>query len=183
MTAPANIERRAAALELRASGRRLSGYAAVFNQTTALFADQTESIRAGAFTASLAAGRDVLALGDHMPDRVLARTASKTLRLTEDDRGLHFSLDLPDTTAGRDLLVLASRGDLGGASFGFVVTEDLKTGNHRELLAVDLHEISIISAWPAYSGTSVEARSRLTLPPRLAGLVRAINILELARWG
>jgi hypothetical protein len=46
-------------------------------------------------------------------------------------------------------------------SFGFTATDENWTGDHRELRAVTLHEISVVSAWPAYAGTTVTARSRL----------------------
>ena len=58
---------------------------------------------------------------DHDAKRVLARTRSGNLRLTEDSQGLEFEISVPDTTFGADVLELAERGDLGGMSFGFVV--------------------------------------------------------------
>ena len=42
---------------------------------------------------------------------------------SEDSNGLAFELSVPDTSAGRDVLALAERGDLGGMSFGFLVIE------------------------------------------------------------
>jgi HK97 family phage prohead protease len=158
---PNGIERRAHLVEVRAaSGRKLTGYAATFG-TPAQIGPFTESIRAGAFRASLASGRDVLALVDHDPARLLARTSSGTLRLAEDSRGLAFELDLPDTSTARDILALAERRDLGGMSFGFHATEDAwPAADRRELRAVELHEISVVQAWPAYSQTSVSARFR-----------------------
>ncbi|MHA6644534.1 HK97 family phage prohead protease [Mesorhizobium sp. A623] len=154
------IEKRAAT-EARAEGRKLVGYAAVFNQETRI-ADFSEVIRKGAFSASLAAGDDKLALVDHDTGKVLARTKSGTLRLQEDERGLRFEIDMPETTLGRDLLAMASRGDLGGASFSFSVPEggEAWSGDKRELRSVKLHEVSVVQSFPAYSGTSVSARSR-----------------------
>ena len=73
-----------------------------------------ESIASTAFRDSLASGADILALVDHDAGRLLARTSSGTLRLGTDSRGLHFELDLPETTLGRDVLALAERRDLGG---------------------------------------------------------------------
>lgn len=173
------MERRAFSLELRAAGsnpRRLEGYAATFGADTRI-GDFVETIRAGAFAASIASGRDVLALVDHDPQRLVGRTKSGTLRLSEDPRGLAFSLDVPDTTNGRDVLALAERGDIGGASFGFRAIDEKWTGDRRELRAVELHEISIVSAWPAYSSTVVEARSRRRGEAPDAGLRRVLE-----RW-
>ncbi|TVM16685.1 HK97 family phage prohead protease [Oceanidesulfovibrio indonesiensis] len=150
--------------EYRAKGRKLEGYAATFNHE-ARIAHFVEIIAPGAFSGSLT-GRDILALVDHDPTRLLARTRSGSLRLAEDSHGLHFELAIPDTQPGRDVLALAERGDLGGMSFGFSVPEggERWTGNRRELRAVTLHEISVVSAWPAYDGTVVQARAKT---PRL----------------
>nr|WP_314085710.1 HK97 family phage prohead protease [uncultured Shinella sp.] len=154
------IEKRIAT-EIRAEGRKLSGYAATFGTETRI-ADFQERIAPGAFSASLRSSPDILALVDHDPSRVLARTKSGTLRLSEDDRGLKFEIDVPDTSAGRDVLALATRGDLGGMSFGFTVPDggDSWTGDKRELRSVVLHEISVVQSFPAYGGTTVQARSR-----------------------
>jgi uncharacterized protein len=148
--------------ELRVGTRRLEGYAAVFNSPARIGDRFVETIRPGAFRAALAQpGADVLALVDHDPGRLLARTASGTLRLSEDARGLAFDLDIPDTTLGRDVLALAQRGDIGGASIGFRVKDEAwPTRDQRELRAVDLIEISVVHAHPAYAETSVAARVR-----------------------
>lgn len=152
------IERRGA-VGVTASGRTLTGYVAVFG-TEARIGGFTESIAPGAFTATLASGRDVLALRDHQPDALLGRTSSGTLTLAEDSKGLRFDLKLPDTSAGRDLVALAERGDLGGMSFGFIATDEAWTGDKRELRAVDLREISVVQSWPAYQQTEISLRHR-----------------------
>jgi HK97 family phage prohead protease len=165
------IERRIS-LEVRAQGRKLQGYAATFG-TEARISDFVEVIAQGAFKHSL--DRDVLALVDHDPGRVLARTKSKTLRLAEDSKGLAFDLDLPSTSYANDMLALVERSDIGGASFGFTVRKGGETwnGSKRTLTGIDLHEISIVSSWPAYEGTIVNARSR---PP--LRLTMALRYLE-----
>ena len=148
--------------EVRAEGRKLTGYAARFG-TEARIGTFTETIAPGAFRGSL--DGDVLALVDHDPGKLLGRTRTGTLRLNEDDTGLRFELDVPDTNLGRDVLAMAERGDLGGMSFGFHVTRDHWSGRKRELRAVDLREVSVVHAFPAYQGTEVQARSQ---HPRLA---------------
>ena len=152
-------ERRTARVEVRAKGRQLAGMAALFNTETRI-GDFTETIAPGAFKASLAG--DILALVDHDASKLLARTKSRTLRLAENGRGLLFSLDVPQTTFGADVLALAERGDLGGMSFGFNIPAggDRWDGNKRTLTNIDLREISVVSAWPAYPNTSVFTRSK-----------------------
>ena len=175
MSRAPDIERRAVA-ELRRAGRRLEGRVANFG-TEARVGDFTETIAPGAFGASLGAGKDILALVDHDPTRLLARTKSGTLRLSEDAKGLAFSLDLPETQAGKDVLALAERDDLGGMSFGFTVPRggERWTGRWRELTRIELREISVVSAWPAYPDTSVAASARDRGRPRLG---RARRFLE-----
>src|SRR5262249_14903711 len=103
----ADIERRAFVGELRADGegRRLTGYAAVFNEDTRI-ANFVERIAPGSFRSTLAAGGDVLCLVDHNHEALLGRTRSKTLTLSEDARGLAFAVQLPDTQLAHDVLAL-----------------------------------------------------------------------------
>jgi uncharacterized protein len=155
----ANERRAFSEVRAVASQRRIEGYAATFG-SVAEFGDFSEVIERGAFNAAL--GGDILALMDHDAGRVLGRTRSGTLRLSEDSRGLAFSLDLPDTQAGRDILALAERSDLGGMSFGFLVPPggEAWQGSRRTLRAIDLKEISVVSAFPAYPDTSLALRSK-----------------------
>lgn len=173
------IERRAAELEVRAKGRTLEGYAAVFN-TRAKISDFDEIIQAGAFAATLADATDKLALVDHAPTQLLGRTRNKSLDLSEDTRGLHFRIQLPKTTLADDMLALAEAGSLGGASFGFRATKDVWTRGAtmlRTLHSVALAEISIVHAFPAYPQTSVSARALGHVAD--TPLTRRIRLLEL----
>lgn len=176
MSNPPAIERRAFA-EVRTSGRRLEGYAATSGAEAAL-GRFVETIEPGAFHSSLSG--DVLALLDHDAGKVLGRTRSGTLRLSEDSKGLALSLDLPDTAHGRDVLALAERGDLGGMSFGFTVPKGGESwaGERRTLRTVGLREISVVSAWPAYPDTSLALRSRGAAGDRRRRLIMA----ELGAW-
>jgi len=187
MTAPGNIshlpvERRAAALEVRTSGRRLVGHAVLFNTPTTI-ANFRERVAPGAFAASLAAGGDVVALVDHDPGRLLGRTRNRTLRLAEDSRGLAFELDLPETTLAGDILALASRGDIGGMSFGFNVAPGGESwrGVDRTLSKLELREISIIHAMPAYAGTELAVRTAVGIVDRERRL-RALQLAEASQW-
>ena len=158
MSAP-DLERRGAAAGVTASGRTLTGYAAVFGAETRI-GSFSERIAPGAFATSLASGRDVLALLDHRTDVLLGRTRSGTLTLREDAKGLRFELQVPDTQPGRDLIALAERGDLGGMSFGFRAVDEAWQGDTRELRAVELHEISVVQSWPAYQQTEISLRNK-----------------------
>lgn len=157
--------------ELRSAdvaGNTLAGYAAVFDQATQIRGGW-ESIAPGAFDAALAAGDDVVALRDHDPALLLGRTSSGTLRLDADGQGLAFEVDLPETSYAADVRELVRRGDLAGASFGFLPGQDSMSvaGDGRQLRTHTsvrrLLDVSVV-AMPAYDGTSVALRS-LDLSP------------------
>lgn len=179
MATGGDIERRAFA-EVRTAGRRIEGYAATFNSEARL-GGFVERIAPGAFREALAG--DILALLDHDAGKVLGRTRSGSLRLTEDSRGLAFSLDLPDTQAGHDVLALAERDDLGGMSFGFTVPKGGETwqGERRTLNRIGLKEISVVQAWPAYPDTEIALRARQT-GAEAQRRARVLIMAELGAW-
>jgi len=136
----------------------VDGYAAVFNSLSHDMGGWRERLAPGAFANALrATDFPILALYDHAFGNLLGSTANGTLRLTEDNIGLRFSLDLPDTSAGRDVLALVQRGDLPGASFGFTLdkrgSEWVKGAGGMAVNVIRqvkaLREISVV-ALPAY---------------------------------
>lgn len=176
----------------------IQGYAAVTNQETVIdlgFYAFREMIARGAFKASIKAD-DVRALFNHDPNLVLGRNTSGTLRLKEDDHGLRYEADLPDTAVARDVRTLIQRGDISGSSFAFTVGEDddewdeseIKSGKLplRTIRKVSLYDVSPVT-YPAYPETSVSARSRVQAACASVGLHRrqqARQALEQAKaWG
>jgi HK97 family phage prohead protease len=162
-----------AAVEVRSLGRTLAGTAAPFG-VVAHVNGFDERIMPGAFADSLRDGHDVLCLLDHRMDQVLARSRAGTLRLGETRRGLEFEADLPATSWANDALELVRSGNAGGMSFGFTVRKpagERWDGLVRELRAVDLVEISVVSAFPCYP-TEVSARAR---QPRLSLAARYLE--------
>nr|WP_236871015.1 phage portal protein [Brevibacillus laterosporus] len=73
----------------------------------------------GAFTRSLEENT-VKALWNHRTDYVLGSTQNQTLRLSEDDIGLRFELDLPNNTWGKDVTNLSNVGMLTGVHLVFM---------------------------------------------------------------
>ena len=160
----------------------ISGYAAVFNSKTSIGDWFEETIAQGAFSRSLSENGDIRALFNHNWDNVLGRTKSGTLRLEEDERGLRFEIELPNTNLARDLAESLKRGDINQCSFGFIPTEE--TWNYdaepmqRTINEVELFEISVVSI-PAYDDTEVslvrskeafdEAETRLKLIKQIKG--------------
>lgn len=175
------IERRLAGPTMTASERKLYGHAALFN-TPAKIGTFSERIAPGAFDRTLATNPDILAILDHDASRLLGRTKSGTLRLRPDRLGLAFEIDVPDTQEGRDALELARRGDLGGMSFGFRVAPGGERWNasrtERTLTDIDLVEISVVSSFPAYQGTTVAARHA---NGGRSDLARRVALIDLGR--
>jgi HK97 family phage prohead protease len=149
-------------LTTESDGMQFSGYAAVFDSDSEPL-PFIERILPGAFKRSLKARNEVKLFKNHNMDEVLASTRSKTLRLTEDSKGLLAEATLPDTTAGRDLAVLMKRGDVHSMSFGFSVPPKgdvfSNDGMTRQLKEIRLHEVSIVTGFPAYTATTASVRS------------------------
>jgi len=155
-----NVERRVNTVEFdvrngeaSSDGMSFTGYAAVFNSPSEPL-PFTEVIREGAFKRSLKSRNEIKLFMNHNTDVVLGSTRAGTLKLTEDSRGLLAQAELPDTSAGRDLSVLMKRGDVSSMSFGFSVPPKgdawSSDGATRELHQVRLHEVSIVTGFPAY---------------------------------
>jgi HK97 family phage prohead protease len=157
------MERRSLPAEFAAEGNRLTGYAAVWDSPTEIREGGrvfTEVVRRGAFRNALDGGGDIICTFNHDVNRLLGRTSVGTLKLAEDDKGLRFAVQLPDTATGQEVRALVERGDLKGASFMFAVGKggDRWEGSKRELLSVQLFELGPVVV-PAYPSTSVGLRS------------------------
>lgn len=145
--------------ELREDGQggmTFEGYAAIFDSPSEPL-PFTERIAKGAFRGSLKQRNDIKLLWNHETGLVLGSTRAGSLQLSEDDRGLRVSAQLPNTSAGRDAAELLRRGDVDSMSFGFSVPRNGDSwnndGTERTLKAVRLHEVSIV-AFPAYAATA-----------------------------
>lgn len=137
----------------------VSGYAIVWD-TPSNNLPFTEVIQSGALD-----GVDTsktLALYNHDFANVLGRVDAGTLKLNVDHTGLHFVLQIPDTTLGHDVYTNIKNGNLKGISFRFTVApngERWKNINGTATRVISkiatMREVSIVSI-PAYDDTSVE---------------------------
>ena len=174
-------------LEIRqeGDGMTLRGYAAVFNSPSQPL-PFIETIERGAFRDSLNSRNDIKLLWNHDTSTVLGSTRAGTLKLAEDERGLYVEANLPDTQAGRDAVISIQRGDVTGFSFGFRVAaggDDWLNANERVLKRVNIHEVSVGVAFPAYLGTegTANVRSVTDLTGKIARLaeIRGVSAEEL----
>lgn len=168
-------------VQLRAElkGNTLSGHASVFDQETYIPREGYEVIARSAFNEVLKdPDTDVRALYNHDASMLLGRQSSGTLRLGTDSEGLTFDVDLPDTTAGRDVRELLERGDLTGASFGWIPGKfDTLTRKEGGILRSHtsikrLVDVSVVT-FPAYQGASVALRSERFETDLRSQLIRA----------
>ncbi len=198
-----DVERRhlAQPVELRAAAGGpgvLAGYAAKYMRYSQNLGGFVEQIAPGAFAKSLGDRVPVIARYNHDDNYLLGTTEAGTLRLMSDADGLPYEVELPDTSAGRDVAALAKRGDLRYSSFAFHTLEDEWSVTEqgfplRTLLNVQLVDVAPVNS-PAYLDTSTGLRSlafRIDVDPddvnrvsleeirsRLAGEVSAPEVRE-----
>jgi HK97 family phage prohead protease len=157
------MERRSIVAEVRseAEGRKISGYGAVFDVETNIGGYFREKIASGAFSKALKG--DVRSYFNHDSNNILGRTKSGTLRLSEDQNGLGYEVDLPDTQVARDLKVSMDRGDVDGSSFAFSVTRETWEEIEGELPLRTIHEVELYEVGPVtipqYPDAKVALRS------------------------
>ena len=141
---------------------KITGYFIVFNSETELYDGMYEEISDKAFqNIDLS---DIRALADHDTAKVLGRTKSQTLTLSVDDKGLYGEITInKNDTEAVNLYERVKRGDIDQCSFGFnILNEQMEQradGTTKwTITEIELFEVSVVT-FPAYSDTSVEARS------------------------
>lgn len=162
-------------VELRAADGEegvIEGTPIVFNQKTRIsdWAGEYDEIidRAALNNADL---KDVRLFVNHDIDKItLARSRkgneNSTMSFTVDDEGLHIKakLDIENNTEARALYSAVKRGDMDGMSFMFRIRGDEWQDIDKDIpcrIVKDIsivHEVSVVN-FPAYQGTSVNARS------------------------
>lgn len=149
----------------------VEGYAAVFNQRALIWESEwsgwkyMEVIDRNAFDG--ADMSDTVFKYNHGDvAMILARASNNTLTMNTDDKGLRISADIIDTNNGTDVYKLIKRGDLNKMSFAFTVKSERTEVDKenkiytRTITAFDkIYDVAVID-FPAYDGTSIQARSK-----------------------
>lgn len=115
---------------------RFAGYAALFDKRDA----GRDVIRPGAFARTLADRQGPLPLfWQHRADLRVGWVEA----MAEDARGLRVvaSIDNPDGAAG----LAVQRGAVTGLSFGYRARDSLRSAQGRDLLDLDLFEVSLVT--------------------------------------
>lgn len=182
------LEERAYTFEIRAEqdaakGAKITGRPIVFESKTDIGGMFQEVIDARALdTTDLT---DVRFLVNHDFSRIpLARSrrnnGNSTMLLSRDEAGLFIEvwLDTENNADARALYSAVSRGDISGMSFAFSVRGeewgDLET-DYPTRRITDIESIVEVSAvtFPAYTSTSINARSKETLESAREALEKA----------
>lgn len=135
------------------------GYAAVFNALSENLGGFKETINKRAFDGRLEDDVRFLINHDGMP---LGRTTAGTLRLSVDETGLKYEVDLPDTPTANELRVALERQEITQSSFQFTVEDDSweeRDGQmYREIKKVGrLLDVAAVT-FPAYPDATVALR-------------------------
>ena len=148
------MERRFNSLELREEKGIVSGYALLWDEPSKI-----ENFSERFLRDSISEHESGVSFYfQHNKEGLLGNTLSKTLRVTSDERGLKYSIKLPDTSLGRDVRELIKRGDLQGVSVGFISEKENFTGNERTISKATLFEISLVDK-PAHK-TTISLRNK-----------------------
>ena len=150
-------------LRIEDDGKRVAGYASVFNEETVIAGFFREVIKPGAFKRAIKEKQDVYALKNHDQNLILARTTNGSLLMQEDKTGLWVEFDPPDTQTGRDMVEEIRTGLVDEMSFAFIAVEEKWIEKKdeltlREVIDVDLFDVSPVT-YAQYKGTSVGLRS------------------------
>lgn len=151
-------------VEIRAGSDKptIGGYAAKFDRMSQNLGGFVERIAPGFFNKSRGDGwPGVLARYNHDDNWLLGTTGAGTLRLSVDEIGLTYEVDLPQ--ARQDVYELVQRGDVRQSSFAFMAFEDdWATSDQgfplRTLISGRLMDVAPVNS-PAYEDTSVGLRS------------------------
>ncbi|MTH95857.1 HK97 family phage prohead protease [Roseibium sp. RKSG952] len=135
--------------DLETDGLWVTGYASLFAQPDC----GGDIVRRGAFSKSLTGRRCVAMLWQHDAHQPIGTWRE----LREDASGLRVLGKLnPGVARAREAAALLNSGDLTGLSIGFRALKARRTRSGRELIAIDLWEISLVTFPQA-----AKARARL----------------------
>lgn len=173
------------------AGPIIEGYGSVADQRTTIegmFSDWDEEVAQGAWSATIKAG-DIRAMFNHDTNQLLGRTKAGTLRLSEDDDGLFYEIDVnPDDPIAMGVHAKVARGDVDGSSVWFRVVRQEWTHpteenglerSVRRILEGQLFETGPVT-FPAFEQTTSSARSLAPFDAvlRAAGVGKAAKRAE-----
>ena len=173
-------------IEIRADGAHISGYVNVTEKKSrpviTPHGKVVEEIEPRAFGDAIERAGNINVTVDHDRTHVYASTESGTLKLYEDNIGLHADVLITDET----LIELAKKGKIRGWSFGmYNVQDEVEPRANdlplRRIKSLDLDHLTlVVNKVPCYSATSVEVRAdaEVALETRSAEDAPSVSIAE-----
>ena len=161
-------------LEISEDGRSYSGYGVVFDSDSVPMMVWDEKRGVIEVVEQITADSlrdtdmtDVISAYNHDFSKIMGRTSAGTLELKQDSNGIFYRFEVPNTTAGNDLIESTKRGDIQGSSFVFSMDweegYDIKERADGKLIAKPkkinrMYEIGPV-VMPAYPETTAQSRS------------------------
>jgi HK97 family phage prohead protease len=161
---------REAAQNAQGESRTITGTAIVFNVESELLDDYgqkfREVIRPEACTMEFLNSQDIKMNLLHDRDLTVARCnkGEGSLRLSVDDKGVHFEFEAPRCDIGERCLEMVRRGDYSGCSFEFYPeeydVEEREGGKDVRIIQKKFRKLTALTIGmdPAYKQTGVNAR-------------------------
>ena len=148
----AKVERRAAAVELRVEGRKLTGVVMKYNEVSP---SHKERFAPGAIRMADVVHLDLA----HDRERVVAYMPDGGLELSGGNDALELSADLPPIPAADRALEEIRTGKTTGLSVEFQAVKESRDGDVRVIEDAILSGVGLVGD-PSYGGARVEARAR-----------------------
>jgi hypothetical protein len=161
---------REAASDAQGESRTIVGTAIVFNAESEVLDDWgykfREVIKPEACTMEFLNSQDIKMNMLHSRDLTLARAnkGEGSLRLSVDEKGVHFEFEAPKCDIGERCLEMVRRGDYSGCSFEFYPeeydVEEREGGKDVKIIHKKFRALTALTIGldPAYKQTSVNAR-------------------------
>ena len=171
------------------SGRRVSGYAIIWDSPSEIMFVSgrkcREVIKRSAVDENLLKRSDVKCYINHNPERMVARSnrGKGSLMLSIDNKGLRFEFEAPHTADGDYVVEMVKRGDLTGCSFAFYAigeswSKDSSGIDIRTVTKINrLDDVSIVTS-PAYQSTTLSVRNQNPLSDNYEKLERVETLYK-----
>ena len=145
-------ERRAAAVELRVDGRKLSGVVMAYGEVSQ---SHRERFEPGSLRLAPVVHLDL----HHDPERAIAWLPDGGLTLTDQESAMVLTADLPPIPAADRALDEVRTGNVGGLSVEFRAIKESLVDGIRVIHEAVLSGVGLVIS-PSYPAASVEARAQ-----------------------
>lgn len=142
-----------------------------------------EKFARSAFAEYLATKPDIYCCVEHDMNKILGRSISDTLTLTEKDDGMYIRCAIPNTTYALDLVENVKNKNIRGMSFIFdPIDEDWGKEDGKEFRYIKKAKLyeTCFTANPAYQQTTAGLRSNIHSEAELRELIASKNQTKLS---